>query len=78
MLTLDAPMNVDTPWQNSNYVFNPASYNQTFIAYYKMQGKKTGGWDSWTNTTGDETGRPASAGQEAATIIANWFIPQGF
>ncbi len=63
---------------NPQYSFNPVTYNQTYIAYYKMQGKNSTGWDSWTNNTGDETGRPVTAGQEAATIVASWFIPQGF
>ncbi len=78
MLNLHIPDVAASPWQNLNHAFNPSSYNQTYIAYYKMQGKNSTGWDSWTNNTGDESGRPASAGQEAATIIANWFIPQGF
>ncbi len=78
MLSLGNPDVAASPWQNSIHEFNPTSYNQTYVAYYKMQGKNSTGWDSWTNNTGDETGRPVSAGQEAATIVASWFIPQGF
>ncbi len=75
-LTLANPLSEFT--SNSFHVYNPVAYNQTYIAFYKMQGKNSTGWDSWVNQTGDETGRPVTAGQEAATIVASWFIPQGF
>ncbi len=78
MLSLGNPDVAATPFANSMFAFQPAYYNQTYLAFYKMQGKNSTGWDSWTNTTGDETGRPTSAGQEAATIVASWYIPQGF
>jgi hypothetical protein len=59
--------------------FNPAAYNQTYLAFYKMQGKcSIHDWDSWCNATGDEAGRDIHGTQEAGTIIASWFIPQGF
>ncbi len=77
ILSLQTPLSSGA-WANSMYKFNPSSYNQAYIAYYKMQGKNATGWDSWTNGTGDESGRPTSSGQEAATIVASWYIPQGF